>query len=121
MNYRETGAQPDRYSKIAGSDIYGRGTFIKESLLDKHIDQVVYKFDGLDSYRSYELAIECCAGDNQDRQQNVTVNGVEIIESFKITSKTKRIRYVQLPGDSFSGGELKVSINSLDVGSAVLS
>jgi hypothetical protein len=87
----------------------------------EHIDQVVYKFDGLDSYRSYELAIECYAGDNQDRQQNVTVNGVEIIESFEVTSKTKRIGYVQLPEDSFSDGDLKVSINSLDVGSAVLS
>jgi hypothetical protein len=87
----------------------------------EHEDQVLYKFDGLEPDRNYEMAIEFYAGDGQTRLQNVTANGMEIIVPFHVKSTVERKNYFQLPEESYSSGEVLISFNRLEEGSAVVS
>jgi hypothetical protein len=82
---------------------------------------VRYKFSGLNPASEYSVSAEYVARDNTARLQDMIVNGTRLHDPIPVSSMPVRVEYIKLPKDSYSGGEVTISINARGEGSASVS
>lgn len=87
----------------------------------EHASSVQYRFTGLNPAGEYEVAAEFASGDAVQRLQDVTANGIRIVEPLRFGAKPAATGFVQLPKDSYASGEVTIAVNRLGDGSAIVS
>jgi flagellar hook assembly protein FlgD len=82
---------------------------------------VLYRFTGLNSASTYEVAAEYVAHNTAARRQDMTVNGLLLHDPVAVSTEPLRIEYTKLPQVVYESGEVTVSINARGEGSAIVS
>jgi hypothetical protein len=82
---------------------------------------VQYRFRGLNPASEYTIAAEYVAHDGARRLQDLTVNGARMHEPVSVTEATYRTGDIALPKEAYAGGEILVSINKREEGTAIVS
>lgn len=82
---------------------------------------VMYRFTNLDPSSEYEVAAEYVAPDNTTRLQEMRVNGTRLHDPVAVSTAPYRTGYMKLSKNVFAGGEVTISINALEQGSAIVS
>lgn len=87
----------------------------------EHVSSVQYRFTGLNPAGEYEVAAEYAAGDEAQRLQDLTVNGLRLSEPVRVTGTPTATKFIKLPMSSYAGGEVTIAVNRLGEGSAIVS
>jgi len=89
--------------------------------LNRHKQSVIYKFENLKAESEYGIAFEFYSPAGEKRIQNVTAAALEIISNIQFSKEPVRTGFVKLPPESYSSGDITISINSRDDNDAVVS
>jgi len=86
-------------------------------------EAVQYRFTGLTPASSYQVSAEFIAPpDGAPRVQDLTAgNGIRLHDPVSVTQTVTKTGFVNVPAAAFASGELVVSVNRRDAGSAVIS
>lgn len=87
----------------------------------EHPSVVVYRFRGLNPESEYMLNVECFAGDGAVRGQEIFINGDSPLTQIEAGLQPAQTGYLNLPKESYAGGEITVSVVNRQGGSAVVS
>ncbi len=118
---------PLYYEELGGSDEpqLTRGTPLHWGSLSASQDQqsVQYRFTGLSPTGTYAVSAEYVApADGAPRVQDLTAaSGVKLHEPLSVGTAATNTGFLPIPAAAFASGELVLSVNSRDAGSAVVS
>lgn len=118
---------PMFYEELGGTDEpqLTRGTPLHWGALSASQDQqsVQYRFTGLNPTGTYAVSAEYVAPpDGATRAQDLTTSGgVKLHDPVSVSTTLTSTGYLPVPSGAFASGELVLSVNSRDAGSAVVS
>jgi hypothetical protein len=117
---------PLYYEELGGTDDphLTRGTPVHWGLFSASQDQqsVQYRFTGLNPTGTYAVSAEYVAPpDGAPRLQDLTAAGLKLHEALSVGPTVSTTGFLDIPPAAFSSGELLLSVNSRDAGSAVVS
>ena len=118
---------PLYYEELGGTDEphLMRGTPLHWGSLSASQDQqaVRYRFTGLNPTGTYAVSAEYVAPpDGAPRSQDLTTgSGIMLHEALSVGSTVSGTGFLNIPPAAFASGELLLSVNSRDAGSAVIS
>jgi len=83
---------------------------------------VQYKFTGLNPTGSYAVYAEYVAPpDGAPRVQDLTAGGMKLQEGVSVGTTVTATGFLNVPASVYTSGEVLISVNTLDAGSAVVS
>jgi hypothetical protein len=83
---------------------------------------VQYKFTGLNPTGSYAVYAEYVAPpDGNPHVQDITAGGLKLDDGITVGTAVTTTGFLNVPASAYASGELLVSVNTLDAGSAVVS
>jgi hypothetical protein len=117
---------PLYYEELGGTDDphLTRGTPVHWGSFSASQDpqSVQYRFTGLNPTGTYAVSAEYVAPpDGAPRRQDLTTGGLTLHEPLSVGPTVSTTGFLNIPPAAFSSGELLLSVNSRDAGSAVVS
>jgi hypothetical protein len=89
--------------------------------VNEHPSAVQYRFSGLNPSSEYFVAVEYVAQDGNRHLQDLTAGSTRLHEPVPVGSSPQRMGWMALPRESYSGGEVVISINARGEGFASVS
>jgi flagellar hook assembly protein FlgD len=82
---------------------------------------VIYSFAGLDPAGTYEVAAEYVASDARPRLQELIAGSVRLHNPVAVSSTPEHTGYITVPKESYTTGNLTVTVHALGEGTAIVS
>ena len=117
---------PLYYEELGGADEphLVRGTAVHWGSMSASQDQqsVQYRFTGLNPTGTYAVSAEYTAPpDGAPRVQDLTAAGLKLHEGLSVGPTLSTTGFLAVPPSAYASGDLLLSVNSLDAGSAIVS
>jgi Secretion system C-terminal sorting domain len=96
--------------------INGNAGVINGETVSRSADRIEYKISGLDPSSEYKLAARFLNESNEERYQQLLIDGIALEQSFRVTHPENKTDFIEIPSDAFQDGEITVQIKRAGAG-----